>query len=188
MRKSTSKLSKSDWLDEALQVLAKSGFEAVAVESLARRLEVTKGSFYWHFKSRSELIKLLLAFWEGIEEQYIDEYKQSYGGARVFLKEILKVLISDQTNKRVFLQLSHHLSDEAIKSAYDRAVKRRLNLFSEAYVKMGMEKMQAKEKALMTYCGYFGLIKLTDDGLEDVLTQEVEARLIGREIEFALTI
>lgn len=34
------------------------------VERLARDLHVTKGSFYWHFRDREELLELLLREWE----------------------------------------------------------------------------------------------------------------------------
>jgi len=44
--------------------LLKGGVEAVQVEKLARTLRVTKGSFYWHFKDRGELLELLLREWE----------------------------------------------------------------------------------------------------------------------------
>ena len=45
--------------------LLNGGVEAVRVERLARDLHVTKGSFYWHFKDRKELLELLLREWEG---------------------------------------------------------------------------------------------------------------------------
>jgi AcrR family transcriptional regulator len=38
--------------------------EAVRVEKLARDLKVTKGSFYWHFTDREELLEVLLREWE----------------------------------------------------------------------------------------------------------------------------
>lgn len=41
-----SKLGRQDWLTAGLQVLAESGIEAVRVESLAKLMNVTKGSFY----------------------------------------------------------------------------------------------------------------------------------------------
>ena len=46
------RLSAEDWAVAALDVIAESGLAAVAVEPLAKRLGVTKGSFYWHFPSR----------------------------------------------------------------------------------------------------------------------------------------
>src|SRR5689334_11922394 len=57
-------LTAEDWADAALDALATGGLEAVAVEALARRLKVTKGSFYWHFGNRDELIKAALEAWE----------------------------------------------------------------------------------------------------------------------------
>jgi len=52
------------WTDMALQVLAEQGIEAVRVEPLARALGVTKGSFYWHFSDRRDLLDSLLLQWE----------------------------------------------------------------------------------------------------------------------------
>jgi len=187
-KQNAQKLSAESWLDAALQVLAEQGLQAVAVEPLAKKLGVTKGSFYWHFKNRNALITSLLAFWEDIEVKYISEYKQSYEDPQVFLKEALNILIADETNRRVFLHLSNHLGDHEVKSAYEHAVIRRLDLFSEAYAQMGMSKKPAKEKALSTYCGYFGLIKLIVDGTEGVLTSALQTRLIKQEIEQALEI
>ncbi|MGA2050720.1 MAG: helix-turn-helix domain-containing protein [Terracidiphilus sp.] len=57
-------LSRDDWLKAARLALLTGGVEAVRVEKLARNLRVTKGSFYWHFKDREELLDLLLREWE----------------------------------------------------------------------------------------------------------------------------
>ena len=56
-------LSRDDWIEAALAVLVEEGFEAGQITQLARRLEVTRGSFYWHFKSREELLDALLEEW-----------------------------------------------------------------------------------------------------------------------------
>ena len=55
--------SKKSWLDAALQALASGGVDKVRVESLAKNLGVTKGSFYWHFKDREQFLDELLSFW-----------------------------------------------------------------------------------------------------------------------------
>ncbi|MGA2648823.1 MAG: helix-turn-helix domain-containing protein [Candidatus Sulfotelmatobacter sp.] len=57
-------LDRNDWLKAARLALLTGGVEAVRVEKLARNLSVTKGSFYWHFKDREELLALLLREWE----------------------------------------------------------------------------------------------------------------------------
>ncbi len=60
--------SRDDWIDAAWTALGEGGVEAVRVERLARKLGVTKGSFYWHFKTRQDLIGALLDRWFGLRE------------------------------------------------------------------------------------------------------------------------
>ena len=57
-------LSRESWIRAALFAIADGGTAAVAVEPLAERLGATKGSFYWHFRNRDELIEEALALWE----------------------------------------------------------------------------------------------------------------------------
>ena len=66
-----SRLSAEDWALAALDVIAEQGLAAVAVEPLARRLGVTKGSFYWHFPSREALLVAALERWEQVEQEEV---------------------------------------------------------------------------------------------------------------------
>ena len=63
------RLSADDWAQAALDMIAEQGVGSVAVEPLARRLGVTKGSFYWHFPSRDALLQAALERWELVEQQ-----------------------------------------------------------------------------------------------------------------------
>ena len=62
-------LQREDWVRAALRRLAASGIESVRVEALARDLKTTKGSFYWHFKHRGELLSVMLREWEIQKDQ-----------------------------------------------------------------------------------------------------------------------
>jgi NAD-dependent dihydropyrimidine dehydrogenase PreA subunit/AcrR family transcriptional regulator len=55
-------LTASAWADTALQLVAET--RALTVSALATRPCATKGSFYWHFQGRSELLGTALARWE----------------------------------------------------------------------------------------------------------------------------
>jgi len=59
----TAQLGPDDWIGAALSVLIEHGIEAVQITALARKLNVTRGSFYWHFEGRRDLLKALLAEW-----------------------------------------------------------------------------------------------------------------------------
>ena len=62
-RKKTESLTRDDWISGAWDMLGENGLDGVRVEPLARRLGVTKGSFYWHFKDRQQLVEALLDRW-----------------------------------------------------------------------------------------------------------------------------
>jgi len=57
------RLQRRDWIRAALTLLAESNVNAVLIPPLAKRLGVTKGSFYWHFSSREELLDAVLDEW-----------------------------------------------------------------------------------------------------------------------------
>lgn len=56
--------SRDSWLSAAFTALAEGGADQVRVEVLAKRLKVTKGSFYWHFRDRMALMEAMLESWK----------------------------------------------------------------------------------------------------------------------------
>jgi AcrR family transcriptional regulator len=69
----TSPLQPDDWIRVAFARLAAEGIDAVRIELLARDLGVSKGSFYWHFHDREELLAKMFDRWEKDELDWIDE-------------------------------------------------------------------------------------------------------------------
>jgi AcrR family transcriptional regulator len=69
----TSPLQPDDWLRAAFARLASEGIESVRVELLARDLGVSKGSFYWHFQDREELLGRMFDRWEKEEVEWLEE-------------------------------------------------------------------------------------------------------------------
>lgn len=65
-------LQPHDWILAAYARLAADGIEAVRIEVLARELRVSKGSFYWHFQDREDLLAKMLASWESEELAWLE--------------------------------------------------------------------------------------------------------------------
>jgi AcrR family transcriptional regulator len=57
------RLSERSWIEAAFEHVIKSNFSDLSVEALARELDVTKGSFYWHFRDRRHLLERVLEHW-----------------------------------------------------------------------------------------------------------------------------
>lgn len=64
MSRRGSRLSASDWLAAGLDAISETGPEALKAEPLAVRLNVSKGSFYWHFRDVPDFHARLLDVWE----------------------------------------------------------------------------------------------------------------------------
>jgi AcrR family transcriptional regulator len=59
----TKRLTAQDWIDFALKTLAREGFHALKADVLARKLGVSRGSFYWHFTDLRGFHGRVIAHW-----------------------------------------------------------------------------------------------------------------------------
>jgi AcrR family transcriptional regulator len=76
-----SPLQPDNWIQAAFSRFSTQGVEAVRVEILARDLGATKGSFYWHFKDREDLLSRMLFRWEEEEMQWLESGRELSSGA-----------------------------------------------------------------------------------------------------------
>jgi AcrR family transcriptional regulator len=81
VKRETTRLDQSDWIEAGLKTLASHGVDAVRVDPLAKSLGVTKGSFYWHFKDRAALLDAMLNAWRRRAGIAVIEHVERNGGA-----------------------------------------------------------------------------------------------------------
>ena len=58
------RLTAQDWIDFALKTLAREGFNVLKADVLARKLGVSRGSFYWHFAELGAFHAQVIAHWK----------------------------------------------------------------------------------------------------------------------------
>ena len=56
--------SREIWLDAAYDLFISEGFEAVKIMPLAKKLNLTRTGFYWHFKDLPELHDAIVEIWQ----------------------------------------------------------------------------------------------------------------------------
>jgi len=93
------KVKREAWVHEAFSALADGGIDGIKIEALAKRLQVTKGGFYWHFKTRNELLEVMLDYWKSGRIQAIHQQVESGRSATDTLLDLLD-LYTDHTNPR----------------------------------------------------------------------------------------
>ncbi len=55
---------RSDWVDHGLRTLAERGPTALKIGAMADGLNVSRGSFYWHFRDIADFRTQLLEYWK----------------------------------------------------------------------------------------------------------------------------
>lgn len=142
---------KEQWLDAALDVLDDEGIEGVKVERLARHLKVTKGSFYWHFKDRQELLGAMVNFWECAQEEIIRRLEGSSApDPKQRLWELLKFIMDKDSRHDVAMRGWARVEPNAAQ-AVDRIDKRRLEYCENLFRNMGFGVKDAKMRARLVY-------------------------------------
>src|SRR5256885_3167702 len=65
------RLTADDWIDFALTTLVRDGYEALKADVLARKLRVSRGSFYWHFADLGAFHALVIERWKRVATEAI---------------------------------------------------------------------------------------------------------------------
>jgi AcrR family transcriptional regulator len=169
-------LSRGDWTAAALDALAEVGLAAVAIDPLARRLGATKGSFYWHFASRDELIAATLELWEqrdtldllaaleaipDPQERLLALARRAYGTA------------ARGTDPQAGMLAA--ASDPRVGPTLERVTVARLAALERLFGDAGLEPEEAARRARLAYALYVGVI--------DLRRAAPSARLAEEEIE-----
>lgn len=158
------RLSATDWEEAALTVLAEGGLGAVAVESLARRLGVTKGSFYWHFATREALLQAALERWERADERGLQASLEASTDPRERLRELIRQVSHKHPSHAVFAALIKAIDQPLIRPLIERVSQRRLAFVTEAFHQAGFDEAAAANRARLAYSAYVGFVQLAQIG------------------------
>ena len=160
---SPERLDRDAWIDAGLQALERGGAEAVAVVPLARELGVTRGSFYWHFGSRDELLAAVLERWERVHSDEVLVAAEAIADPR----ERLRALFGRAGSKApsIFVRLLDAAEREPlVRATLERTQARRLEVIARACREAGMTPAAARHRALLCYAAYVGLARLGSGG------------------------
>jgi AcrR family transcriptional regulator len=151
------RLSRERWEDGALEAIAEEGLSGLAIEPLARRLGVTKGSFYWHFDDRESLLEAALSRWERRSVDAIVDRLAGESSPRKLLTELLGAAIEEAHYGQLELIFGAAVEHPMIGPCLERVQGRRLALFVELFVALGAAPAVAERHALLSCAAQMGL-------------------------------
>jgi len=155
------RLSADDWAQAALDQIAEQGLATVAVEPLARRLGVTKGSFYWHFPSRDALLAAALARWEQVEQEMVFGQLEAVADPRERLRALFQLVAHEAKSHIIYSELLKALDHPAVQPVIERVSQRRLEYLVASFRQAGLKSTDAQHRARLAYAAYVGFLQLS---------------------------
>ncbi|MDH5540245.1 MAG: TetR/AcrR family transcriptional regulator [Rhizobacter sp.] len=149
-------LTPESWIDAATEVLVDQGIDHVRVDVLAGQLGVTRGSFYWHFQDRADLLRRVLQAWrERATEQLTLRLEHSAADPREQLRDVISLPQRGRAAARAArIELAIRAwarRDELARQAVDEADASRIGYHAQVFSALGFPIAEARMRAFMLY-------------------------------------
>ncbi|TPJ63779.1 TetR/AcrR family transcriptional regulator [Mesorhizobium sp. B2-4-2] len=157
------KVTREDWLKLALETLISDGVESVRVQTLGQKLDVSRSSFYWYFKSRQDLLDQLLDYWRQTNTRFIVE--RAARPSATVIRGVMSIFECWVDEKLFDPQLDFAIRAWArrspvIRRALDDADEERVDAIRDMFRRHGYDEEDAFVRARVLYfmqIGYYSL-------------------------------
>lgn len=150
--------------EQSILLFEKKGFSQTSIQDIVDELEVTKGTFYYYFSSKEQLLMdIHLDYITNLLERQQLVLDDDYATAREKLIKMIHLLIGDIKDKgpsgRVFFREIRHLGDEHMADIKKQREEFRLNI--EKIVRAGIERGEFRDDLKPNIIA-FGILGVTN--------------------------
>ena len=158
----SNRLSRDDWRDQAFWAVVAGGFENVKVLTIAEKLKVTRGSFYWHFSDHADLIRSLLLRWK-LQQTALDQKldSQRSGNPVKDLEDVVDAAFSqagatlENLRFEQALRSLSHQNSEAAQMLVEIDTER-MKLFESKFMAIVKDVKKARDLSALLYLAIVG--------------------------------
>ena len=164
------RLSRKDWILAAFRALTKAGPHALKVEPLARSMNVSKGSFYWHFKDIYALKTAMIAHWQAVAAaEIIAQVHRTEQAPPAALSRLLVLTVSPRkapfggpTTEAAIRDWGR--DEPQVAEAMRTVDRQRVDFIAGLMRQYGLPAIQARQNARLFYAALIGLEALQPSG------------------------
>jgi AcrR family transcriptional regulator len=174
-------LTADDWIEAGFAVLADSGPNALRIGPLCERLNVTKGSFYWHFADMPAYRSALIEAWGSLHDRNRRPF-ENMGDVdpRERLIVMMRTLVAPQHWALERAMRVWALTDDAVLASVQRSDGRVLRAVRHAFVDCGFGPEEAALRSTVVFAAGVGLLHASAS------TPAAPPELMDRFLEFML--
>ncbi|HXW27226.1 MAG TPA: TetR/AcrR family transcriptional regulator [Xanthobacteraceae bacterium] len=140
-------------MSAGLRALARSGFTALKADTLAKRLGVSRGSFYWHFADVGAFHAAVLQRWREVALENIVAELQGPPGDR--LQELIRRALSARLNLESAVR-AWAIADEKVRAVVAKVDAERVRYLKKLLVEDGLDPDIAESRACVLNWTYLG--------------------------------
>ncbi|UUX94005.1 TetR/AcrR family transcriptional regulator [Aquabacterium sp. J223] len=152
-------LTPQDWVDAALDLMVDHGIDAVRVDVLAKRIGVTRGSFYWHFRDRDDLLAAVLRHWQQVTtDRLIDRWAAALAAGQTDAQQVRELMTLPRRGRTAARAARIELAmrawarrDSAARKALDEIDGRRIDWGTERFRALGFDDSEARARSFLLY-------------------------------------
>ena len=150
------RLSREDWIAAGLDALAEEGGAGLKADVLAKRLGVSRGSFYWHFADLDAFHGAVVARWR---EVAVDEVIHALGRAdeEGRLRKLMRIAFRADASLEIGMR-AWAASSERARAAVTAVDARRLSYMERLLTTAGVGAEASGTRALVIYWTYLGSV------------------------------
>jgi AcrR family transcriptional regulator len=148
-------LTRGDWTSAALDAIAAGGTSGVAIDRLARTLGASRGSFYWHFADRDELIQAALERWERQSTTELIPHLDAVADPAERLAALFREVYEKRVD-RVEMVLAAIADEPHVAPVFARVTQARLEALRRIFVDLDLPDAEAEARAWLAYGFYIG--------------------------------
>ena len=176
----TGQLNRQDWIEAAWDAFVSGGIDEVTVQRIARKLNVTRGSFYHHFEDRADLLRELLRYWEReytirIRED-IEILQLDPASSLLALARLIRSRGASRHDVRV---RAWAINDPTVRDLLRQVDQQRLDFVRAHFVALGFDELEAACRARL-----FLYYEMAEPAVLAEQTPELEEALLQRRHEF----
>jgi AcrR family transcriptional regulator len=157
------RLTADDWIEAGFAVLADSGPNALRVDALCERLNVTKGSFYWHFTDMPAYRDALAQEWGNLHDRNRRQFENMLDvDPRTRLTVMIQTWVAPQHWALERAMRVWALTDDAVLASVQKSDARVLRAIRQALADFGFSPEDAALRSFVVFAAGVGLLHTRD--------------------------
>lgn len=150
------RLTREQWIEAGLEALLEAGPSAVAVEPVAARLGVTKGSGYWHFVGRAQFLEAVMEQWVTSCTHAVVENVEAAGGSPQARMSRLLDMVTAAAERTPAEWLVTASTDPIVRQSVEHAMGIRIDYLERLMREAGVSRGEARPRSVLAYSTYLG--------------------------------